>query len=117
MEANVLQQEDIARRARPNGARDLPANAVAKLAHGAAEKLCKAFGYGIQPQFRDGDAVRAAEVRHKNKSRSAVQKQFECRQGCPDAGIVLDRRPFEGNVVVNANEDHLPRNVCILDPS
>jgi hypothetical protein len=117
MKANVLQQEHIARYARPNGADDLPADAVAKLAHRAAEELCNADTHGIQTQFRDGDAVRAAEVRHENDGRSAVQKQFERRYGGPDAGVVLDRRPFEGNVVVDADEDHLPGYICILDPS
>jgi hypothetical protein len=117
MESNVLQHEHIARYARPNGARDLPADAVAKLAHRAAEELCKADTHGIEPQFRDGDAVWAAEVRHENDDRAAVQEQFERRYGGPDAGIVLDRRPFEGNVVVDADEDYLPGYVCILDSS
>src|SRR5581483_5337562 len=120
VEAQVLEEDDLTwpqLRAPPLD-RSVQDPVGGLVADGPAQKLAEPPGDGGQSRLLLDLPLRAAEVGRHHQGGPAADEFLERRQAGPDPGVVRDRSLGEGHVVVDANEDALPRDVAeVLEPA
>jgi hypothetical protein len=115
VEADVLEQDDVARLRGRTGGLDRGANAVVEELHRLAEQLAEALGHGRERELQLALAVGASEVAHEDDGRALVEQVVDRRQRRGDALVVFDFSVFDGNVEVDAHEDALAGHREIFD--
>ena len=80
VEAEVLQQDHVARLGLGAGGLNFRADAVVEELHRLAEQLRERIGDGLEGKFLDALAVRTAKVAHQNHRRTLVERVFDGRQ-------------------------------------
>ena len=109
VEAEVLEQQDVAGPERGRGLRGRGADAVVRGRDGAAEQLGEARRHGRHAQPVDHLPLGPAEVGHEHDRAALVEQVRDRGQGGADARVVDDAAVFERHVEVDAHEHALAR--------
>ena len=116
VEADVLEQGDLAVLQRGDGRLGGLADDVRRERDGLAEQLAEAGGDGRERVLVLGRALGAAEVRGHDDARAGVEQRLERRERRADAAVVGDRRAVERHVEVGADQHALAAQVAeVLD--
>ena len=118
MEAQVLQQCDIAGRKRSHGGLRLLTDAIGdKLHREAAECMRKRFGEGAQRHRRHGLALGPAEVRGDDDPRAALCEFAQGWRHPVDPRGIAHRAFAHRHIQVHPNEDALTGDLDIVERS
>ena len=114
VEAEVLEQQDLAGLERGGGGLGDGADAILGEGDGAAQQALELGGDGAQRELVDALAVGTAEVRHQDDAGAGVQDVADARERRLDALGVRDgaRLLVLGDVEVDAHEDALAVEVA-----
>ena len=117
VEAEVLEEEELAVAQPLHGVDRADAERVAGDRHVAAEELRQALGDRPQAEAVLDLAIGPAEVAREDHPRPVGQEVVDRRDRGTDARIVGDLAVLQRDVEVDANEDALPGDVDVADVS
>jgi len=115
MEAEVLQEDRLARAHSLHGILGAGAKRVTGDGHIATKELRQALADGPQPQAVLDLPIRASEMTGEDDLGAVGEEARDRRQGGPDPGVVGDLAVGQRNVEVDAHEDALARGVEVAD--
>src|SRR5579875_680553 len=84
-------------------------------AEDVVEEFAEAYGDGAEAEGVDALALGAAEVGGEDDFGSLAQGELESGDGLADAGVVGNAAAFEGDVVIDADEDAFVAKVEVAD--
>ena len=114
VEADVLEEDDPARRQRAHRLLHFRPDRIGKERDGAPEQLAEPLRDGRQRKLRIASG-RPAEMRNETDRRAAFEQHADRGQRGADAGVVGDRaRIVQRHVEVDAHEHALPARIHIL---
>src|SRR5690606_27285478 len=111
VEAQVLEQCDLASTQSGNGRRSRIANGVARESDGTSKKFAEPCRYRCKTELRVGGSLRAAEVRNHDNSGARIEQGGQGRERRSDAAVVRDLTVLERNVQIAADDDRLVREI------
>ena len=115
VEAEVLEEGDLARLQGRAGLLDLGADAVVQERHRLAEELRELLRHRLQGVLRDLLPVRAAQVAHEHQARALAEHVLDGGQRGAQALVVLHLAVLDRHVEVHAHDHALAREVEVLD--
>ncbi len=115
MEAEVLEQERLARPEPANRILGADPERIARARHVHPEELAQALGDRPQAQSVLDLAVGPAEVAGQDDPGALREQGPDRGEGGPDARVIGDLAVLEGNVEVDADEDTLATRVDVAD--
>ena len=116
VEADVLENEDLAGLESLDSGSGLLAVRVGDEGHIKAGKLGELGGDGLEGELGlEAGAVRTAEVAHEDDAGVVVDQVLDGREGSVDAGGVTDNAVLDRHVEVDADEDALAVDVDVAD--
>ena len=117
MEAEVLEEDDLAGLERGTGGFGRGADTVGQERHRFLEQLGEFVGDRLERELRDDLAVRAAEVAGEDDRGALFEGELDGREGRNDAGVVGDGTSglVLRDVEVHADEDAFAGEVEVAD--
>ena len=115
VEAQVLEEQQVARAQLVDGVLDARAERVAGHPHRAAKELAEPIGDRLEPKRVVDLAVRTPEVAGQDHDRALLEEVDQGRQAGPDPGVIGDPPVVERDVEVGAQEDALAADVDVAD--
>ena len=115
VEAEVLQQQQIAGLQRLGVRARRLADAVGRERHRSRQEWREPLGDGLQRVLRIRPALRPAEVGGEHDGGATVEREAQGGHRRPQARVVRHRAALEGDVEVGADEHALARQRQVLD--
>ncbi len=115
MEAQVLQEEDLAGLQATDGVLGADPDGVAGGRDRLTQQGREVLGHRSQPERVADLALGPTEVAHEHDRGAPLEEVGDGRDGRPDPGVVLDLAVLDGDVEVDPHEDPLARGVHVAD--
>ncbi len=122
VEADILEDEDVARLDLGDGLLSLLAVGVVDELHVVASELSELLGCRLEGELGLGAiALGAAEMAHEHDAGTVLLQILDRRDSGLDAGVIRDNAVLQGHIEVDAHEDALALDVdvanCLLGES
>ncbi len=115
VEAEILEEGDLARREGRAGTLDLGSDAVGLEPHRLSEELRELLRHRLERVLRDLLPVRSAQVAHEHQARALAEHVLDGGQRGAQALVVLHLAVLHRHVEVHAHDHALALEVEVLD--